>query len=751
MLLKKNLHKFLIYLTTSIIIFLTISFIYINSPKILESFNGTLSDYMFSYRGEIKQKNNVLIIDIDEKSLDQIGQWPWGRDKVALLLQKLTDAGVGAIGMDILFAEEDKSSPHYVLKDYNITNQEIQNNDNIFSKTIANTPTIIAYQFQIGQEEYLKQGDINIPAIVIEKNKQVNDEYVLTANGVILNIPSIQDNAYSSGFFNNIPDETGMIRSVPLIIKYQEQMFPSLALELVRASLGINKIEINYIYNGIESISIGDFLIPTDRYGRLIVNFRGAAKTFKYISAVDIINGKFNKKDIAGKVVLIGTTAVGLMDLRAMPFDNVYPGVEVHANVIDNILEGDYLTKPAYADDINLLVIFIVVILSVMLVTYSPFWINPFVLFSMIVITIIFLYNMLFEQRIVLDIFLPLLAIFVSTVIATFMDYMFEIKKERQIKKKFATKVSEDVMQSLLSDIDNDNFKSTKRDVTVFFSDIRNFTNISESVKEPEKLIKFLNTYMDPMTEIIVNNKGTIDKYIGDAIMAYWNAPIKIDNHAQYAVKSAIEQLHALKDLNKSIKNNPEFIDIRKMSKYNNTDPIKIGIGINTGVSIVGEIGSSRRSDYTVIGDSINLGSRLESLCKYYDSSLNISQYTKEKLNNTGFGENCIYRYLDLVRVKGKNEAVEIWQIHDFKDNKNNTLYNASYEEIVEELAQYHKAIDLYKNSEFKKALDILMLLNDLPHKTNKNIYNIYLERCGKYLIDPPKKFDAIYDHDTKG
>jgi adenylate cyclase len=744
---SKSLKKFALYVSTAFFIALSISFFYAYSLTVVESLNGTLRDYMFNFRGEIKQHDNVVIIDIDEKSLDKIGQWPWGRDKVGELLNALTDANVAAIGMDIVFAENDSTSPHKILGDFNISIKGIKNNDEIFAKVVASTPTILAYQFQIDGETYLKQGNINIPAIIIEKNKQSSDDYVLKAKGVILNIPSLQNNSYSSGFFNNIPDESGMIRSVPLIINYDDQMYPSLDLELIRASLGIKKIVINYKEKGIESLSIGDLFIPTDRHGRLLINFRGGANTFKYISVSDVLEHKFKLEDLENKIVIVGTSAAGLKDLRSMPFDKVYPGVEIHANVIDNILEQDFLSIPIIADDINILIIFIISILTVLLVTYSPLWANPFIMIILSSIMTYIVYNALFGYQIVLDLFLPLFAIFISTIIATFMDYMFEMRQEQKIKNKFARKVSEDVMKSLLKDIDNNEFQAIEREVTIFFSDVRNFTNISEAAIDAKNLIEFLNMYMNPMTDIIVNHKGTIDKYIGDAIMAYWNAPSLIKNHAKEAVLSALEQLHEIRKLNIKIKNDDRFKSIVHMAKINSIEPIDIGIGINTGIAVVGEMGSSKRSDYTVIGDSINLGARLESLCKFYDSKLNISSFTKSHLD-----DNYIFRYLDLVRVKGKKEPVEIWQIHDidYSENKN-TLYNITKDEILNELSLYHKAIDLYKNAEFKKAFDKLTQLNKLPNKTNKNIYNIYIQRCSDYLIKPPTNFDGIYDHKTKG
>jgi adenylate cyclase len=346
-----------------------------------------------------------------------------------------------------------------------------------------------------------------------------------------------------------------------------------------------------------------------------------------------------------------------------------------------------------------------------------------------------------------LDLFLPLIAIFLSTVITVFLNYLFEIKNEQLIKKKFASKVSEEVMKDLLEDVQDNGFKAVQREVSIFFSDVRGFTNISENAKDAENLIEFMNLYMDPMSDIIIKNKGTIDKYIGDAIMAYWNAPAFVKNHEDFAVKSALEQLHKLKDLNNSIRQDNRFEKIVKMSDDKKIEPIDIGIGINTGVAIVGEMGSSKRSDYTVIGDPINLGARLESLCKYYNSRLNISNYTKEKLQ-----EKYIFRYLDLVRVKGKKEPVEIWQIHDFDTKEQtNTLYNVTKEQLNKELDLYHKAISYYKNSKFKEAYDIFLQLNSWENKTNLNIYDIYIERCSHFMIEYPIDFDGIYDHKTKG
>jgi len=289
---------------------------------------------MFTIRGPIPDSKNIVIIDLDDKSLQEIGQWPWSRDIVSKLINNLTQKGAAIIGLDIVFAEEDRSSPHTLIKkvDFKTNNIIFPNYDNILAHTIANSPVILGYQFQFGDETYATNISPQIPAIFIEKNRNFEDtDYVLNAKGTLLNIPIIQNNAYSSGFFNNIPDASGTIRSVPLVIRYDLELYPSLALEVLRAALGINQVTVNYNEIGVSTVTLGEFKIPTDRHGRLLVNYRGAEKSFQYISAVDILNNNFNQKDIENKIILIGTTAAGLQDLRSTPYDSIFPGVEIHA------------------------------------------------------------------------------------------------------------------------------------------------------------------------------------------------------------------------------------------------------------------------------------------------------------------------------------------------------------------------------------------------------------------------------------
>ncbi|MCT7593665.1 adenylate/guanylate cyclase domain-containing protein [Aliarcobacter butzleri] len=722
MILNKKIKKFSIYFVLSLSLSIFLSAIYIFFPSLPDSLDNRLRDYLFTIRGELPHNQNVVIVDIDETSIKSLGQWPWSRDKLAKMLENLTLANVGIVGLDIVFAEEDRTSPHKILQDLKIYKKDVPNYDLEFANVVENSPVILGYQFDLVKKDNTNAKVPQIPAIFIEKDKPQDKSYLIEAYNTILNIPQIQDKAYSSGFFNNIPDDTGIIRSVPLIISYDDTIYPSLALEVIRVINDTQKVVVQYDENGISNIVLDDISIPTDRYGRMLINFRGPERSFKYISAIDIYNNSFDKSEIDGKIVLIGTSAAGLFDLRATPFDSIFPGVEVHANIIDNILMQDFIYKASWLDGANILIIFVLSIIVVMLTTYTTFWANPIIFISFSISYLFLVYNLLFDYGIVLNILFPIATVLIASIMTTLFDYFYNIKKEEAIKAKFASKVSKNVMDDILKNIDKNEFSAKSKEVTIFFSDIRGFTNISEKL-DAKELISFLNRYMQPMSEIIIKYQGTIDKFIGDAIMAYWNAPIDIKNHCDLALKASLEQLEVLEKLN---------VELQK----ENLPKIDIGIGLNTGTVIVGEMGSSLRSDYTVIGDTINLGSRVESLCKYYDSKLNISNFTKDKLQ-----EKYIFRFLDLVKVKGKNEPVEIWQVLG-KGEAN--------ESLKEELDLYHKAIEFYKNSDFINALEIFESLENNENKTNKNIYKIYITRCKEFIKTPPKNFDGVYEHTTK-
>ena len=719
MTLNKNFKKFFLYLCLSILLATFLSLLYIIPSSLPTSFDNRLRDYLFTFRGEIPNSGNVVIIDIDEASLKQLGQWPWSRNKVSKIIENLNGANIGIIGMDIVFAEEDNSSPHAIFKKFGVEKKDIPNYDLEFAQTIANSPVILGYQFALEKTEHINKNAPQIPAVFMEKNKTQSNDYLIKAHGTTMNTPILQENSYSSGFFNNIPDDSGVIRSVPLVISYDDSIYSSLALEMVRAITHTKKVVINYDENGVSNVALNELKIPTDRYGRILVNYRGGTKNFKYYSAIDIYNNNFDKNELEGKIALVGTSAAGLLDLRATPFESVYPGVEVHANVIDNILKGDFIYKASWSNGVDITIIVGLSILIVLLTTYTPLWLNPIILLLFSSLTVVIIYELLFTHGLVLNILFPLLTIITASIVTTLFDYFYTLKKEEAIKSKFASKVSKNVMEELLKDVNNDSLKVQKKEITIFFSDIREFTKISEILDNPETLINYLNNYLTPMSEIVNKYDGTIDKYIGDCIMAYWNAPFDIKDHADKAVSSALEQLQKLQEINKDL-------------IANNFPAVNIGIGITTGIATVGEIGSVGRSDFTIIGDNVNIASRIESLCKYYGSSLMISEDTKDKLT----GE-YIFRYLDNIQVKGKDKSIKIWEV------LNSDVYN---EEFKQELEKYNKAIELYYAKEFK---DAIMLFEELESISKAKIYTIFKNRAIEFL-NGTNIFSTVYIHKDK-
>lgn len=702
-----------------LIIFFACSIGYLYLPKSVQVFDDKLRDLMFVFRGPTPASKDVVIVDIDEKSLKELGQWPWSRNKFAKVLDNLAANGAGAIGLDIVFAEPDNSSPAKVLKEIGYDASNAPDYDRVAANAVANSPTILGYIFALENDGMKPIGAPNVAAIVAEKNKP-EVEFLASAHRAVMNTKIIQEAGYSSGFFNTIPDSDGIVRSIPMVLKYENRPFPSLSLEMIRAASGYKKIDVYYDENGVQGVVMGEMEIPTDRFGRLLINYRGPAKTFKYISAYDVYAGKVDKKDIEGKFILVGTSAAGLLDLRATPFDSVYPGVEAHANAIDNIIKGDFLYRPSWAEGANLALILAGVAITVTLTAYASAALGS-VLFVIILFSFVgFEYYMLFHEGIVLNILFPFAAMLLSFMSLSLMNYFLESRQKEFIKAKFAKKVSPAVVEDLLKHSDMNSFEIKEKFVTIFFSDIRGFTTLSETMGSPKALIGLLNEYMTPMVDIIVDSKGTVDKFIGDAIMAYWNAPNEVQNHEDAAVTAAVDQIKSLKELNKRL------IEEGKPT-------IEIGIGINTGDVTVGEMGSYGRADYTIIGDPVNLASRLEGLNKPYHSHIIISEFTK-----SGLKKPYVIRELDLVKVKGKNEPVEIYEVLD--SGEPTPEFGAEY-------ARYKEALGAYRASLFVEAMAIFKELHD---KTGTFLYNVYIERCEHYIENPPTDFDGVFTFTTK-
>lgn len=695
---------------------------YIVYPKYYSVVDKRLKDFMFMIRGKSSITSSVVIVDIDEKSLKEVGQWPWPRVEVAKLIYNIAKNEPKAIGLDIVFAESDNSSPRKVLSKLGYSDLEsIPDYDEVLAEVFAGTPTVSGYIFVVNDDGIPKGESPKISGIVIERGKG-EKETLMSPYRAILNIPILQENSITSGFFNTIPDSDGIIRSVPLIMRYDSSLLPALSLEMIRLGEGEKKIYINYDGNdGVSSIQIGNHEIPTDRYGMMSVNFYGAAFTFEYISATDILNERIPPEKIRDRYVLVGTSASGLLDLRSTPFESVYPGVEVHATAIENILTDNYIYRPNYSEGMEIVGATLIFVL-----TFALFYFTS-ALWAIIVALALFfaisfgVYFLMFEYGVMISLFLPALILSLSFISATVINYFFETRQKELIKARFAKKVSPAVVEELIKSEGGDVLESKEKYITIFFSDVRGFTTISEALGSPKALIDLLNEYMTPMVEIIIQERGTIDKFIGDAIMAYWNAPNDVPDHEDRALSAAIKQINALKSLNAKIESEGK-------------PRIDIGIGLNSGLCTVGEMGSVGRADYTIIGDPVNLGSRLEGLCKPYGAKIILSEFTLSGLKRDDY----LIRELDMVRVKGKTKPVRIYEALGFKADEPKPL---------DEIERYSLALKLYYDAKFKEALGIF---EELYRGVGEKLYGMYKERCEHFVENPPENFDGVFTFTTK-
>ena len=712
-----TLKRSLLSLLTGLLIIGGTLTLYFQESRFLKTLDAKLVDSAFWYRGPVPADGRIVIVDVDEKSLKALGQWPWSRNKIARVIHNLSDAGAAIIGLDMVFAEKDNSSPIRIAKEANLSIDNLPDYDRILAQTLAATPTIAGFTFDF--EKHIPNSPPPSSVIYIEHNKG-EKEMLPEAKGVITNIPLLQESAYSSGSFNTVPEDDGIIRYVPLLISYEGGIYPALSFEMIRVMLGAQRVDILYDDNGITQINPGEVQIPTNANGKLFVNYRGPQKSYTYLPAVDIYNKQFNETQIRDKIILLGTSAAGLLDLRATPFDSVYPGVEVHANLIDNVLNDEMI---AASSSYDLLVTPAAVLLSVLVIGLAMLLAPPLTAFGLILGWLMaeaaFYYHMLFSEHMLLNMAAPFVATLLSIVTFTFVKVYFENRQKEMIHSKFAKKVSPQVAAQLLKS-DKNLFTTTETEITIFFSDIRNFTTISESFDDPKMLIDYLNTYMSPMSRIIIEHHGTIDKYIGDAIMAYWNAPLPLKSHADHALSAAIEQIEALKILNQEL-------------QKKRFPPIDIGIGLHTGIAIVGEMGSEGRSDYTVIGDSINLGSRIEGLCKTYGSKILISESTRAQLQRA-----YKIREVDIVQVKGKNRAVTIYEVLGFGHFEG---------EEASTYKRYMYARRLYKAARFREAY---RLFESLQQRAPHPLYALYMQRCETYQEKKIKEFDGIHRFTTK-
>ncbi|MGV7220485.1 MAG: CHASE2 domain-containing protein [Nitrospinales bacterium] len=704
-------------------------------PDFLEGIELLLIDQRFINRGILPPGPEVVIAVIDEKSQDALGRWPWPRSTLAALVDKLTEAGAATIGFDVVFSEKGDSINDEVLQllknnkllekagaelSDQIKNEILtgKTSDEQFAESLLNSEnTILGYFFHGKNEdikhlspELIKEGLNHIKAFKYQSVKLhpgAELKYIKNMPAVENNLPIFSDSTLSAGYFNNDPDSDGIYRSFPMIIKSRENYYPPLTIQMLAYyySYFQDDITLSFEVNeyGISSLKIGKTNIPVNNEGKFMINYYGGKKTFKRYSIVDIIEGNFDSDDFDGRIVLVGATGIGVHDLRATPFDKELPGVEIHATVIDNILHENYLKRPDGYNTYNYLAVFILgVFLSVSLVRVSALY--GFLLSVSLIVGIALGNQELFNRGIWINMVYPSLQVMVVYLSMTSFNLFHETKQKKFIRGAFGQFLSPKVVKDLVENPDLLKLGGKKIRMTAFFSDVAGFSGISEKLT-PQQLVALLNEYLTAMTDIIHKHDGTIDKYEGDAIIAFWGAPINNPDHALQACQAALEMQEKL-------------VEMRKVWKSQNRDELYVRMGINTGPMVVGNMGSTSRMDYTMMGDPVNLASRLEGVNKVYGTDIMISNFTYEDIM-----DKVAVRELDLIRVVGKTEPVSIFEL--ICESKN---FEGEDKKVYE---LFTEALTAYRNREWDRAHEILG--NILEIKPDDGPAKTLIERCKQF------------------
>lgn len=708
------------------------------ADQVLKRFDGIFYDVRL--KAALSERSSyddpkIVIIDIDEASLREQGRWPWSRRKVSDLINKLFDNGAIVVGFDVLFSEPQRNpvaeivnalpeedSLHQML----LPHYQLMDADAVMSETLANGDVVLGVLFE-SDENALTGNPPNTTIELIEEGINIRRVKATPYAGYIGNLEMLQENAFGEGFINSSPDIDGYIRRSGLMIQYQGQLYPSLALETARVfSLADDiKVEVEQHsgYYNILSVKLNDQEIPTDENGRVLVPYRGEAFSFPYISATDVLEGRVNPDDLMESIVLVGTSAVGLADLRATPMGIQYPGVEVHANVLEGILHPELFSyRPDVADYyVSAYLIVFGILMAILLPNLGPkrmaVWGS-----SLLFVTVASNYQLWTSLQTALPLTTPILLAISITGLNIAVGFFAENSQKKAITGMFGQYVPPAHVDKMLKDPSFISLEGERKEMSVLFSDIRSFTTISESLSANE-LKQMLNRYFSPITKSIFDHNGTIDKYVGDMVMAFWGAPLDDEYHAKNSITTAFDMLR----LTTKLRN--EFV-------AEGWPAVRIGIGINTGQMNVGDMGSEFRKAYTVLGDAVNLGSRLEGLTKFYGVEILVSEHTKRHAE--AFFE---FRSIDRVKVKGKNEAVAIFEPICEKGQLDKT--DAS------ELAQFELAYQTYLAQDWssaKSAFDELIKLNP-----QRKLYSIYVERVAE-LSQLPKQqdWDGSYTHTSK-
>ncbi|MGE4648908.1 MAG: adenylate/guanylate cyclase domain-containing protein [Arenicellales bacterium] len=719
------------------------------APPVLTQLKMTVFDKYQSLKPRVKAPLPVQVVDIDEESLTQLGQWPWPRYHLAKLVDKLAESGAAAIVIDVLFSEPDRLSPESVVEllpnwpEYQIAKEAakralafsggFRNHDETLAHALSQSNSVLGFALAdniFGELPKTKAGMVNA-------GDPPND-FLLIFTGGIFALPVLADAARGYGALSLVPDSDGVVRRAPILVSVDGQVLPTVDAEALRVAQSASTYIVKSTNasgeqsfgskGGVVGVKIGALSVPTDSQGRIWIRY--ADQISQPISARQLLSDDFDPAALAGKIVLLGSSAAGLSRPQPTPVLGVAPALQIRAQILETLISGEFLYQPDWAKGAEILSL---VLLGLLLIWLLPRWGalwcaligltaigaaigGSWILFAQ--------YNALISP---IYFAVVIMLIYLSQ---SLQVYLASEKEKQEVRGAFGRYLSPVLVEQLANDPTLLRLGGEMRQVTVLFCDIRGFTRISEQLA-PEELTQLLNRFLTPLTEVILNEQGTIDKYMGDCIMAFWNAPMNVLNHEYHACRSALQMLEALGHLNRSMQHEAQ-------GSGRTAQALRMGIGINSGSALAGNLGSEQRFDYSILGDSVNLASRLEGQSKTYGVEVLISEDTFAKASGLAFLE------LDLLQVVGKTEPVRIF-----------TLVG---DESVARTASFKKAqalqlamLDAYRARNWDQALELIDQLRESGPESAQGYFSIFGKRIRGFQANPPgPDWDGVEKRLTK-
>jgi adenylate cyclase len=666
----------------------------------------------------------VVIIDIDEQSLRSVGQWPWPRTRIADLISRLTQMGALVIAFDVVFAEPDRMSPSVAADEFRDLDdatrtklRALPSNDAVLADALKNSRVVLGESglpFAVAQPEGAR------PPIGLATMGGDPRPFLLNFPGLLRNVQQLEQSASGRGLFTIRAERDGIVRRVPIVMQAQGTVMPSLSLEMLRVASGSNTVLVRSDNAGVQSAAVPGFVIPTDRNGQLWIHFAPHDKA-RYVSAGDVLEGKVPADRVARRLVLIGTSAVGLLDSKTTPIDPVMPGVEVHAQVLESVLTQSVLTSPNYAIGVELIA---ALVLGIAIIWLAPI-LSPALLLAfgaaIVVLTLGASWYFYQQAGLLFDATYPLLSSALVYLTLVFSNYISEQAQRRRIRSAFGQYLSPALVEQLAQSPEKLVLGGEEREMSILFSDVRGFTTISELYKDdPQGLTSLMNSFLTPLTNAIIDHKGTIDKYMGDAVMAFWNAPLHDELHEYNACEAALEMLHRVDTLNRQREQQANETGQRFI-------PIRVGVGINTGRCVVGNMGSDLRFNYSVLGDPVNLASRLEGQSKNYGVPIILGSKTA-----SGLRDKFAVLELDCITVKGKTEPESVYTVLGRADVAGSERFGRLNHTVAEMLARFRR-------QDFSGAADSIARCREIDDGFGlDHLLDLYAERIRVFLQNPP-------------